>query len=255
MGVRLLMKLGVITLMPEIFTCLQYGVVGRAIQENKVAIEYINPRDWTLPPHHQVDDRPFGGGAGMVMQFEPLQKAIIHAKTLIPDSTLVYLSPQGKQVVQHDIQQLVNHNKSVIFIAGRYEGIDERIIEKYVDEEWSLGDFVLSGGEFAALAFIDAIIRLIPGALGNPNSVINDSFTDGLLDYPHYTRPAVIEGMEVPDILQSGNHQEIARWRRKQALGKTWLKRPDLLDKVKLTQYDDKLLNEYKRSIHHEHDH
>ncbi|KTD22091.1 tRNA (guanine N1) methyltransferase [Legionella lansingensis] len=243
----MMLHLGVITLMPEMFEVLRHGVVGRAIEQSLAKVDCWNPREWAPRPYRQVDDKPYGGGPGMVMMYEPLHGAISHAKTQMPPSCkTVYLSPQGKIIRQSDLNQVIAKDQSLLFIAGRYEGIDERIILHHVDEEWSLGDFVLSGGELAAMVFIDAIIRLLPGSLGHSRSAAQDSFMNGLLDYPHYTRPATINGLDVPSVLLKGNHREIERWRRKQSLGKTWLKRPDLLDSIELSDTDKQLLIEFK---------
>ncbi len=240
-------QFGIISLIPEILSGLHYGITGRAIEQGLVQIEYWNPRDWSSRPYRQVDDKPYGGGPGMVMMYEPLKEAIMHARTHLPKSCrTIYLSPQGKVIKQKDLNKIANEQQSLLFIAGRYEGIDERIIKHHVDEEWSLGDFVLSGGELAAMVFIDAITRLIPGSLGHLNSAEQDSFMNGLLDCPHYTRPADVNGMQVPSVLLGGNHKDIERWRRKQALGKTWLKRPDLLEKIQLSETDKLLLVEFK---------
>ncbi|KTD08071.1 tRNA (guanosine(37)-N1)-methyltransferase TrmD [Legionella jamestowniensis] len=243
----MMLHLGVITLMPEMFDVLKHGVVGRAIEQGLVKVDYWNPREWAPRPYRQVDDKPYGGGPGMVMLYEPLHGAINHAKSNMPASCkTIYLSPQGKNIRQSDLNQVVNKKQSLLFVAGRYEGIDERIITHHVDEEWSLGDFVLSGGELAAMVFIDAIIRLIPGSLGHLRSAEQDSFMNGLLDCPHYTRPASINGLDVPPVLLGGNHRDIERWRRKQCLGKTWLKRPDLLEQIELSDTDKQLLIEFK---------
>ena len=237
-----MMHLGVVSLMPEMFDSLGLGVTGRAIEQGLAKIDYWNPRDWAKGPHKQVD-----GGPGMVMMYEPLHAAISHARQQLPQNCkTIYLSPQGKTITQADLNQLVKQKQSLLFVAGRYEGIDERIIQKDIDEEWSLGQFVLSGGELAAMVFIDAILRLLPGSLGHPASAEQDSFMNGLLDCPHYTRPANIEGMTVPEVLLSGNHRDIEVWRRKQALGQTWLKRPDLLERLELSDADKQLLNEFK---------
>ncbi|MDR3501028.1 MAG: tRNA (guanosine(37)-N1)-methyltransferase TrmD [Legionella sp.] len=241
------LHLGVITLIPEILNALNYGITGRAIEQGLVKIEHWNPRDWASRPYRQVDDKPYGGGPGMVMMYEPLQAAIMQARSQMPSHCkTIYLSPQGKVIRQHDLNQVANDTQPLLFIAGRYEGIDERILQQYVDEEWSLGDFVLSGGELAATVFIDAIIRLIPGSLGHLGSAEQDSFMNGLLDCPHYTRPATINELDVPPVLLGGNHKEIELWRRKQSLGKTWLKRPDLLEKIELNKTDQQLLAEFK---------
>ena len=239
--------LGVITLLPEMFDALHYGIVGRAIKNSLVNLSLWNPRDWTTGVHHQVDDKPYGGGPGMVMMYQPLADTISHARESMPtDCKTIFLSPQGRHINQMDLNSIVDDQSSLLFLTGRYEGIDERLIEAHIDEEWSLGDFVLSGGEFAAMAFIDAIVRLVPGALGDMDSATQDSFMNGLLDFPHYTRPEKIEDKCVPSVLLSGNHQAIERWRRKQSLGRTWLKRPDLLNQLELNELDKQLLNEFK---------
>lgn len=242
-----MLHFGVISLIPEILDGLKFGVTGRAIEQNLARVDHWNPRDWSSRPYKQVDDKPYGGGPGMVMMYRPLQAAIEHARGQMPkDCKVVYLSPQGRVIQQNDLNQIISNEQSLLFIAGRYEGIDERIINHHIDEEWSLGDFVLSGGELAAMVFIDALIRLIPGSLGHLNSAEQDSFMNGLLDHPHYTRPAIIDSHEVPAVLLEGNHKDIERWRKKQALGKTWLKRPDLLEKVQLSETDKQLLVEFK---------
>lgn len=241
------LHLGVVTLMPEMFNALQSGVTGRAIQQNLATLNFWNPRDWAARPYRQVDDKPYGGGPGMVMMYEPLHQAILQARKELPaHCKTIYLSPQGKTVKQADLNRVADTKQPILFIAGRYEGIDERIIIEHVDEEWSLGDFVLSGGELAAMVFIDAMIRLLPGSLGHLGSAEQDSFMNGLLDCPHYTRPASINGMDVPEVLLGGNHKDIERWRRKQSLGKTWVKRPDLLDDLQLSDTDQQLLAEFK---------
>lgn len=238
--------LGVITVLPEIFSALHHGVCGRAIKDGLARVDVFNLRDWADNNQRQVDDRPYGGGPGMVMMYEPLKKAVSHARqTMSTDCKTVYLSPQGMPVTQSMLNEIVSRSQSVLFIAGRYEGIDERIVEHVVDEEWSIGDFVISGGELAAMVYMDAMIRLLPGALGHAGSVGQDSFMAGILDYPHYTRPAEVDGFEVPSVLMSGDHQKINQWRRKQALGKTWLKRPDLLKVMSLSEYDKQLLQEF----------
>jgi tRNA (guanine37-N1)-methyltransferase len=242
-----MLHFGVISLMPDMFASMNYGVVGRAIEQGLARIDCWNLREWAMNAHGQVDDKPYGGGPGMVLMYEPLQAAIIHARAHMPETCkTVYLSPQGKQIKQSDLKHIADRHQPLLFLAGRYEGIDERLIGHYVDEEWSLGDFVLSGGELAAMVFMDAMIRLLPGSLGHQASAQQDSFMHGLLDYPHYTRPADINGESVPDVLLSGCHREIERWRRKQALGRTWLKRPDLLKELSLNAADEKLLIEFK---------
>lgn len=233
--------------MPTMFEALKYGVTGRAIEQQLAKLSCWNLRDWAFDPRRQVDDKPYGGGPGMVLKYKPLYEAISYAKTQLPTPCkTIYLSPQGKRIRQPDLMAVIKDNLNLLFIAGRYEGVDERIITHHIDEEWSLGDFVLSGGELAAMVFIDAIIRLIPGSLGHLQSAQQDSFMQGLLDCPHYTRPAVINGLEVPSVLLNGSHRDIERWRRKQSLGKTWLKRPDLLETVKLSDEDKQLLIEFK---------
>jgi tRNA (guanine37-N1)-methyltransferase len=240
---------GVISIFPEMFDCLKFGIVGKAFQKNLAYLSCWNLRDWAVSSYGHIDDRPYGGGPGMVMMYEPLHQAIHHARQHMPKGTkTIYLSPQGKKIQQQDLLDIVTNKQSCIFIAGRYEGIDERLFEEDIDEEWSLGDFVISGGEIAAITFIDAITRLIPGALNDERSHIEDSFVNGILDHPHYTRPAEIDGHMVPDVLLSGSHQAIARWRRAQALGKTWLKRPDLLENLVLDPEDKKLLAEFKQN-------
>jgi tRNA (guanine37-N1)-methyltransferase len=242
------LHLAVISVMPEMFESLQLGITGRALKQGLVKLDCWNPRDWAEGMHRQVDDKSYGGGPGMVMLFEPLCAAIKHARSQMPTTCkTIYLSPQGRNIRQADLNQVAAHKQSLLFIAGRYEGIDERIISHHVDEEWSLGDFVLSGGELAAMVFMDAIIRLLPGCLGHVGSAEQDSFMHGLLDCPHYTRPALIEGFAVPEVLMSGNHRDIARWRRKAALGQTWLKRPDLLSTANLSDLDWQLLEEFKQ--------
>ncbi|MCH9690217.1 MAG: tRNA (guanosine(37)-N1)-methyltransferase TrmD [Gammaproteobacteria bacterium] len=241
------MQLGVISVMPDMFASLQYGVTGRALVEQRIQMTHWNPRDWAPPPHRSVDDKPYGGGPGMVMRYEPLHATILEGKkTLGKACKTVYLSPQGMQVKQAYLKQLADLKEPILFVAGRYEGIDERVLVEDIDEEWSLGDFVLSGGEFAAMVFIDALARLLPGSLGHPLSAQEDSFMEGLLDHPHYTRPPCVDGSKVPDVLLQGDHGAIERWRRKQALGQTWLKRPDLLSNIALTHADQQLLSAFK---------
>lgn len=243
-----MLHLGVVSLLPELFTSLQHGVTGRAIEKGLAKVDYWNPREWASRPYRQIDDKPYGGGPGMVMMYEPLHEAIVFARSQMPTTCkTIYLSPQGRVIQQADLNHIAEHKQSLLFLAGRYEGIDERIITHHVDEEWSLGDFVLSGGELAAMVFIDALVRLLPGCLGHQASAQQDSFMNGLLDCPHYTRPAVINGAGVPGVLLGGNHRDIERWRRKQSLGKTWLKRPDLLEKLTLNDLDMQLLVEFKR--------
>jgi len=239
------MRFDVISLFPEMFDALRTGVTGRALEQGLAHMVLWNPRDYTHDVHRTVDDRPYGGGPGMVMMVEPLMAAIQAAKEAAPQSRVVYLSPQGKRFDQGAAQRMAQQD-GLILIAGRYEGIDERLIDAFVDEEWSIGDFVLSGGELPAMAMMDSIIRLLPGALGHADSAEQDSFTDGLLDCPHYTRPEEILGCTVPEVLKSGNHELIRQWRLKQALGRTWLRRPELLEGRELSKLEQKLLDEFK---------
>ena len=239
------MRFDVISLFPDMFDALRTGITGRALAQGLAHMVLWNPRDYTTDVHRTVDDRPYGGGPGMVMMVEPLMAAIEAAKAAAPQSRIVYLSPQGKRFGQRAAKQLA-HGGDMILIAGRYEGIDERLIDAFVDEEWSIGDFVLSGGELPAMVMMDSIIRLLPGALGHADSAEQDSFTDGLLDCPHYTRPEEILGRTVPEVLKSGNHEMIRRWRLKQALGRTWLRRPDLFEGRELSNEEQKLLEEFK---------
>jgi len=230
---------GVVTLFPELISgALEHGVIGRARKNGQLRLEMANPRNWATDKHRTVDDRPFGGGPGMVMTPAPLSAAIESLKDRFAEARVVYLSPQGRVFDQRMARQWQSHG-SVILVAGRYEGIDERVINSVIDEEVSLGDFVLSGGEFAALAVIDAVTRLVPGVLGDASSAEEDSFgEDGLLDCPHYTRPENYAGKSVPSVLLSGDHKAIVRWRRQQALTKTRDRRPDLLEKAILTAED-----------------
>lgn len=238
------MRFDVITLFPEIFNALQSGITGRAIDQQIISIHCWNPRDYTHNVHNRVDDRPYGGGPGMVMQYQPLHDAINAARADSPiRPRVIYLSPQGKLISQAKIREWSSQtHQRYILIAGRYEGIDERLLQKDVDEEWSIGDYVLSGGELPAMVMIDAITRLLPGALGDENSALQDSFENGLLDHPHYTRPETIDGMAIPTVLQSGDHAAIAAWRQKESIGKTWQKRPDLLKRRILNDNERKLL-------------
>lgn len=239
------MWFGIISLFPEILQSLQVGITGRALKKGLLNIDCWNPRDFATDKHQSVDDHPYGGGPGMVMMAEPLRAAIRVAKESAPKPpTLIYLSPQGKKFDQDAAYELAA-KESIVLLAGRYEGIDERIIQNEVDEEWSIGDYILTGGELAAMVMIDVITRLIPGAIGDQNSVTQDSLSDGLLKYPQYTRPDVLAGQQVPEVLLNGNHKVIARWRVKQALGNTWLKRPDLLTSKELSTEERALLSEF----------
>jgi tRNA (guanine37-N1)-methyltransferase len=239
------MRFDVITLFPEMIrSIIGDGVTGRAIERGDVALHLWNPRDYTHDLHRTVDDRPYGGGPGMVMKVAPLRAAIEAAKTAAPGARVAHLTPQGRRFDQTAARELAGR-EGLILVAGRYEGIDERIIESAVDEEWSIGDYVLSGGELPALVVMDAIIRLLPGVLGDADSAQQDSYMDGLLDCPHYTRPETIDGRPVPEILRSGNHEAIRRWRLQQSLGRTWLRRPDLLEARSMTQEERLLLEQY----------
>jgi tRNA (guanine37-N1)-methyltransferase len=242
-----MMRFDVITLFPEMFDAIRLGVTGRAIDKGLAELVLWNPRDYTEDLHQTVDDRPYGGGPGMVMKVEPLLAAIQAAKAQSPTSKVVYLSPQGQRFVQATAIA-ATQTSGIILIAGRYEGIDERVIHSFVDEEWSLGDFVLSGGELPAMVVIDSMIRLLPGALGHAESAEQDSFSDGLLDCPHYTRPENILNQDVPSVLLSGDHEKIRLWRLQQALGRTWLRRPDLLEGRELNKQEQKLLDEFKQA-------
>jgi tRNA (guanine37-N1)-methyltransferase len=225
---------------------LAHGVIGRAIENGLVDLTTFDPRVYATDVHQSVDDRPYGGGPGMLMKVETLRASIADAKAELPRASVVYLSPQGEPLTQQMVQELVA-SPEVILVCGRYEGIDERVIGLDIDREISLGDFVLSGGEPAAIAILDAVGRLVPGVLGHASSATQDSFNDGLLDCPHYTRPEEILGWKVPNVLLSGHHGNIATWRRKQALGRTWLRRPEILEKQELSRQDQLLLDEFIR--------
>ncbi|MFY9329501.1 MAG: tRNA (guanosine(37)-N1)-methyltransferase TrmD [Georgfuchsia sp.] len=240
-----------ITLFPEMFVAVtDSGISRRALERKLWALRCWNPRDWATDNHRTIDDRPYGGGPGMVMLAAPLEQAICTAKAEREAagvaSKVIYLSPQGVPLTHRRVCELASGDGAVL-ICGRYEGIDERLIERCVDEEISIGDFVLSGGEIAALALIDACVRQLPGALNDDASAVEDSFVSGLLDCAHYTRPEEYDGMRVPEILLSGNHEQIRRWRLKHALGRTWLRRPDLLGLRSLSSEEAQLLEEFKR--------
>lgn len=244
------MQMQVVTIFPDMVnTVVEYGVVGRAVERGIVTLQYQDPREHTTDLHRTVDDRPYGGGPGMVMKYEPVAAALQAARTAMPaGSPVVCLSPQGAVFDQATAKRFAAL-PGIIFLAGRYEGFDERLIESEVDEELSLGDFVLSGGEIAAMAVIDAVVRLLPGVLGDEASAEQDSFMNGLLDHPHYTRPEEIEGRHVPDVLLSGDHARIAKWRYQQALGRSYLRRPELVEKLELSVEQQKLLDEYLKEI------
>ena len=240
------MKCCVVSLFPEMVAQVaEHGVVGRAATRGLLELTFENPREFAGDVHRTVDDRPYGGGPGMVMKYEPSASAIRAARARLPEgSPVVCLSPQG-QVFDQSIAARFAELPGLVLLAGRYEGIDERLIEQEVDEEISLGDFVLSGGEIAAMAVIDAVTRLLPGVLGDAESAAQDSFMEGLLDHPHYTRPEDVAGQKVPDVLLSGDHALIARWRYKQALGRSYLRRPDLVNKLNLDREQQALLDEF----------
>jgi len=241
------MRFDVVTLFPELVTCVTgSGVIRRAAERGLIELHTWNPRDFTHDRHRTVDDRPYGGGPGMVMLYEPLRDAIQAARAAAGRAKVIYLSPQGRRLDQGAVRTLAAE-PGLILVAGRYEGVDERLIEREIDEEWSIGDYVLSGGELPAMVLIDALTRLQPGALGAEDSAEQDSFMDGLLDCPHYTRPEEVDGMRVPAVLLGGHHEEIRRWRLKQALGRTWLRRPDLLEVKALDGEQQALLEEFIR--------
>lgn len=248
------MQFDVITLFPEMFDAVAcHGVTGRARERGVYRLTLWNPRDFTENNYRTVDDRPYGGGPGMVMLAEPLEKAVVAARERqrqegVAEPKVVYLSPQGKLLDHRRVLEL-GKLQGVVLLAGRYEGVDERLIRRQVDEEISIGDYVLSGGELAAMVLIDSLVRQLPGVLGDPESASQDSFVSGLLDCPHYTRPETYQGEAVPEVLLSGNHARIERWRLQQALGRTWQRRPDLLQKRGLSEDERKLLEEFKQSI------
>ena len=245
-----IMRIDVITLFPESLEGLTgLGVTGRAIREGRVVLNTWNPRDFATDRHRTVDDRPYGGGPGMLMAVEPLSTTIAAARKEHANGTRVSLmSPQGRKLDQAGVDELAGR-QGLILVCGRYEGIDERLIESEIDEEWSIGDYVISGGELAAAVIIDAVTRFIPGVLGHAQSAVQDSFVDGLLDHPHYTRPEVMGGKAVPEVLLSGDHEAIRRWRRKQALGRTWQLRPDLLINRQMDDEAELLLKEFRHEL------
>ena len=242
------MRIDVITLFPQMFQVLtDYGITGRAVNRGILDMTIWNPRDYAPDRHQTVDDRPYGGGPGMVMMVQPLRDAIREARAMADGKTrVIYLSPQGRKLDQHGLAELAKQ-PNLVLVCGRYEGVDERVIAAEVDEEWSIGDYVLSGGELAAMVMVDGITRLLPEALGHEESAVQDSFVQGLLDHPQFTRPEEIDGISVPEVLLSGDHQAIARWRYKQALGRTWLRRPDLLEGLDLNSGQESLLAEFIR--------
>ena len=245
------MRIDVVTLFPAMFEAIaDHGITSRAVDKGLLELAMVNPRDFATDTHHTVDDRPYGGGPGMVMMVEPLRQAIRAARAAsdVP-ARVIYLSPQGRTLNQQGLLELAGRERMVL-VCGRYEGVDERLIQAEVDEEWSIGDYVLSGGELAAMVMIDGVTRLLPGALGHEDSASEDSFMQGLLDYPHYTRPEQVDGISVPSVLLSGDHDKIRRWRLKQALGRTWLRRPELLAELSLSEEQQRLLEDFI----HEHD-
>jgi tRNA (guanine37-N1)-methyltransferase len=238
-----------ITLFPEIIDAYcAVGILRKARGAGLIEVTTINPRDFTYDERRTVDDVPYGGGPGMVMQVAPLRAAITAARASQPASHVVYLSPQGRQLRQSDVMRFLDH-RHLILVAGRYEGIDERLVERDIDAEWSIGDYVLSGGELPALVLLDAIVRLIPGALGDSDSALQDSFEGSLLDHPHYTRPETIDGQRVPPVLLSGNHAAIAEWRRREAVFRTLVRRPDLLADATLDPHTQRLVREISEEI------
>lgn len=236
------------------FQALKYGVIGNGLKANYFGLSCYNPRDYADNPRGYVDDKPYGGGPGMLLKVHPMRAAIKAAKEQAIKPKVIYLSPRGKKPSQSMLQTLIEAH-DLIFVAGRYEGIDERVIEHDIDEQWSIGDIVLSGGELAAMVYIDALARLIPGVLGAENAAFEDSFSDDLLEHPQYTRPECIDGQSVPEVLLSGNHRAIARWQKQQALGKTWLHRPDLLAKRVLTELETELLEAFKQNFYRSQNH
>ena len=248
------MQLGIVTLFPEMFAAVtEHGISGRAVRSGLINLELFNPRDYTTDKHRTVDDKPFGGGPGMLMKTEPLMASIAAARqavrqkqTIGEKARVIYLSPQGQTLKQGSIIDLAKR-ESMVLLCGRYQGIDNRVLENEIDEEWSLGDFVISGGELAAMTLIDAMTRFQPGALGDEGSALEDSFSNGLLHSPEYTRPQSIDGSDVPKVLLSGDHEAIRKWRLKQSLGATWLKRPDLLQAMSLEREQEELLEQFKQ--------
>jgi tRNA (guanine37-N1)-methyltransferase len=247
------MRFDVVTLFPQMFDAIMLnGVTRRAAEQEKFVLQTWNPRDFTTDNYRTVDDRPYGGGPGMVMLGEPLEKAISAAKAAqlasgSAGSCVIHLSPQGRKLTHEVVRELLARDEGFIMLASRYEGVDERLLRQQVDEELSIGDYVLSGGELAAMVVIDCLVRQLPGVLGDDASAEQDSFVQGLLDWPHYTRPEIYNGEVVPEVLMSGHHAEIVKWRLKQALGRTWERRPDLLAKRQLTKQEARLLAEYQQ--------
>jgi tRNA (guanine37-N1)-methyltransferase len=244
------MRIAVVTLFPDMIReALAHGVVGRAIRDAVLSIECFDPRDYTGDVHRTVDDRPFGGGPGMVLKVEPLRDAMRAAMALMPaGSRRVYMGADGRQFDQSAARAALQW-PGLVLLAGRYEGVDQRLIDSETDAQWSIGDYVLSGGELPALVVIDALARLLPGTLGSAESAEQESFGDGLLDWPHYTRPALLDGVQVPEVLTGGDHAAIGRWRLREALGRTWLRRPELLERRGVSELERALLEEFKAKI------
>ena len=242
------MRIDVVSIFPKMFDAVRdYGVTGRAIAKGLLQLTVWDPRDYTDDKHRSVDDRPYGGGPGMVMLAEPLARALAAARQAHASPVkVIYLSPQGRRLNHAGVEELAGR-AGLIMLAGRYEGIDERLLATEVDEEWSIGDYVLTGGELPAMVVIDAVARQLPGVLGDADSAREDSYAQGLLDYGHYTRPEVYRGQRVPAILLGGNHEQIRRWRLKQSLGRTWLRRPELLESLALDTESRDLLAEFQR--------
>jgi tRNA (guanine37-N1)-methyltransferase len=242
------MRFDILTLFPEMFSSpFQESILAKAIEKGLIEVRTINIRDFALDKHRIVDDAPYGGGQGMVMKVEPIARAIEQVKSEDPSVRTIYLTPEGKPLNQEMARQLSSRSH-LILLCGRYEGVDERVRELFVDEEISIGDYVLTGGELAAMVLIDAVSRLLPGVLGSDRSAEEDSFFGSLLEYPQYTRPASFRGYEVPEVLLSGNHRAISLWRRKEALRRTWMRRPDLLSKASLSEEDKKILEEISKN-------
>ena len=241
------MRIAVVSLFPSMLRdALSFGVLGRAIERGLLEVECFDPRDDATDVHRTVDDRPYGGGPGMVLKVEPLRSTLRRAEAKMPaGSRRVYLGADGRRFEQSMAREACGW-PGLILVTGRYEGVDERFIESEIDETWSIGDYVLTGGELPALVVIDAIGRLLPGALGSAESAVQESFTDGLVDWPHYTRPPTVDGREVPSVLASGDHAAIQRWRLRQALGRTWLRRPELLERRGMNAEERALLEEFK---------
>ncbi len=241
------MRFDILTLFPDMFSSpLRESILGKAVEKGVIQIQTINIRDYSLDKHQVVDDTPYGGGQGMVMKVEPIARAIEWVRSQNPSAPTIYLTPQGKPL-NHDLARKLSMQSHLILLCGRYEGVDERVRELFIDEEISIGDYVLTGGELAAMVLIDAVSRFVPGVLGSDRSAEEDSFFNSLLEYPQYTRPSDYRGSCVPEVLLSGNHSAISQWRRKEALRRTWLMRPDLLNKANLSEEDRKLLKEIQQ--------